>query len=204
MSLHGIALFCLVYLVATATPGPGIAAIIARVLAKGPARIWAYIAGFVLADLIWFTLAATGMAVLAQTAHTLFLVVKYVGAAYLIYIAYRMWTDPPLPVADNSDATPASALRLLLAGITLTLGNPKVMIFFLALLPTVVDLRAVGVKEYFQIATAMCVILTSVLSAYALAAMRTRRLFKNPRALRWLNRGTGTIMAGAAVTVATR
>jgi threonine/homoserine/homoserine lactone efflux protein len=43
-----------------------------------------------------------------------------------------------------------------------------------------------------------------VLSAYALAAMRTRRLFKNPRALRWLNRGTGTIMAGAAVTVATR
>ena len=204
MSLHGIALFCLVYLVATATPGPGIAAIIARVLAKGPAGIWAYIAGFVLADLIWFTLAATGMAVLAQTAHTLFLVVKYVGAAYLIYIAYRLWTDPGVPVAENRDATPTSALRLLLAGITLTLGNPKVMIFFLALLPTVVDLRAVGVTEYFQIAAAMCVILTSVLSAYAMAAMRTRRIFKNPRALRWLNRGTGTVMAGAAVTVATR
>jgi threonine/homoserine/homoserine lactone efflux protein len=107
-----------------------------------------------------------------------------------------MWTDPPLPVADSSDATPTSALRLLLAGVTLTLGNPKVMIFFLALLPTVVDLRAV--------AAAMCVILTSVLSAYALAAMRTRRLFKNHRALRWLNRGTRTIKAGAAVTVATR
>jgi threonine/homoserine/homoserine lactone efflux protein len=204
MSLHGIALFCLVYLVATATPGPGIAAIIARVLAKGPANIWAYIAGFVLADLLWFTLAATGMAVLAQSAHTLFLVVKYVGAAYLMYIAYRMWTDPALPVAENSDPAPTSVLRLLLAGITLTLGNPKVMIFFLALLPTVVDLGAVGVREYFQIAAAMCVILTSVLSAYALAALRTRRLFRNPRALRWLNRGTGTVMAGAAVTVATR
>lgn len=59
------------------------------------------------------------------------------------------------------------------------MGNPKVMIFFLALLPTVVDLSAVGVTEYFQIAAAMCVILTSVLSAYALAAMRTRRLFKH-------------------------
>jgi threonine/homoserine/homoserine lactone efflux protein len=204
MTLHGIALFCLVYLVATATPGPGIAAIIARVLGKGPAGIWAYIAGFVLADLIWFTLAATGMAVLAQTAHTLFLVVKYIGAAYLVYIAYRMWTDPVVPVAENRDATPTSALRSLLAGITLTMGNPKVMIFFLALLPTVIDLSAVGVTEYLQIAAAMCVILTSVLSAYALAAMRTRQLFKNPRALRWLNRGTGTIMAGAAVTVATR
>ncbi|MEP6549353.1 MAG: LysE family transporter [Gammaproteobacteria bacterium] len=47
-----------------------------------------------LADLIWFTLAATGMAVLAQKAHTVFLVVKYMGAAYLLYLAYRMWTDP--------------------------------------------------------------------------------------------------------------
>jgi len=204
MSLHGIALFCLVYLVATATPGPGIAAIIARVLAKGAVGIWAYIAGFVLADLIWFTLAATGTAVLAQTAHTAFLAVKYIGAAYLVYVAYRMWTDPVVPVEEKIDAVPTSALRLLMAGATLTSGNPKVMIFFLALLPTVVDLRAVGVTEYLQIAAAMCVILSSVLSAYALAAMRARRLFKSMRAMRWLNRGTGTVMAGAAVTVATR
>jgi len=204
MPLHGIALFCLVYLVATATPGPGIAAIIARVLGRGPAGIWAYIAGFVLADLIWFTLAATGMAVLAQTAHTVFLVVKYIGAAYLVYIAYRMWTDPAVPVAEKTDAAPTSALKSLLAGAALTLGNPKVMIFFLALLPTVVDLSTIGVTEYLQIAAAICVILSSVLSAYALAALRTRRLFKSTRAMRWLNRGTGTVMVGAAVTVATR
>ena len=204
MPLHGIALFCLVYLVATATPGPGIAAIIARVLGRGPVGIWAYIAGFVLADLIWFTLAATGMAVLAQTAHTVFLVVKYIGAAYLVYIAYRMWTDPAVPVAEKTDAAPTSALKSLLAGAALTLGNPKVMIFFLALLPTVVDLSTIGVTEYLQIAAAICVILSSVLSAYALAALRTRRLFKSTRAMRWLNRGTGTVMVGAAVTVATR
>ncbi len=204
MPHHGIALFCLVYLVATATPGPGIAAIIARVLSKGSARIWAYIAGFVLADLIWFTLAATGMAVLAQTAHTVFLVVKYIGAAYLLYIAYRMWTDTAVPVTESSDTTPTSAMRLLIAGAALTLGNPKVMIFFLALLPTVVDLSTIGVADYFKIAAAMCVILSSVLSAYVLAALRTRSLFKSTRAVRWLNRSTGTIMAGAAVTVATR
>jgi threonine/homoserine/homoserine lactone efflux protein len=204
MSWHGIALFCLVYLLATATPGPGIAAIIARALGKGAAGMWAYIAGFVLADLIWFTLAATGMAVLAQTAHTVFVIAKYIGAAYLVYIAYRMWTDPAIPAAEKSDATPASAPRLIMAGAMLTLGNPKVMIFFLALLPTVIDLRAVGVTEYLEIAAAMCVILTSVLSAYAIAALRTRSLFRSTRAVRWLNRGTGTIMAGAAVTVATR
>ena len=204
MPHHGIALFCLVYLVATATPGPGIAAIIARVLGKRSTGIWAYIAGFVLTDLIWFTLAATGMAVLAQTAHTVFLAVKYIGAAYLIYIAYRMWTDPAVPVTESSDATPTSAWRLLMAGAALTLGNPKVMIFFLALLPTVVDLSTISVADYLKIAAAMCVILSSVLSAYALAALRTRSLFKSARAVRWLNRGTGTILAGAAVTVATR
>ena len=53
-------------------------------LGKGSAGIWAYMAGFLLADLIWFTLAATGMAVLAQTAHTVFLSVKYIGAAFLM------------------------------------------------------------------------------------------------------------------------
>jgi len=57
---------------------------------------------------------------------------------------------------------------------------------------------------FLEVAGAMCVILTSVLTAYSVAALRARRLFRNPRAVRWLNRGTGTVMAGAAVAVATR
>ena len=84
------------------------------------------------------------------------------------------------------------------------MGNPKVMVFFLALLPTVIDLRGITPLQYLEIALAICIILTSVLTAYAVAALRARRLFSNARAVRWLNRGTGTVMAGAAVAVATQ
>jgi threonine/homoserine/homoserine lactone efflux protein len=204
MSIHGLALFCLAYLLATATPGPGIGAIVARVIGRGTARIGFFIAGFVIADLIWFTFAATGMAVLAQTAHSVFVAIKYAGAAYLLWLAYRLWTAPAAAVADGHAPAPQSGLRLFLAGLSLTLGNPKVMIFFLALLPTVIDLTNLTPPAFLEIAASMCVILTGVLCAYAAAARRARRLFRSPPAIRWLNRGTGTVMAGAAIAVASR
>ena len=205
MSLHGLALFCLLYVVATATPGPGIAAIVARVLSRGSRGLPAFIAGFVASDLIWFTLAATGMAVLAKTLHTAFLVLRYLGALYLLYLAYRMWTAPARPLgAQIATATDESARRLFAGSLALTLGNPKVMVFFLALLPTVVDLGDIGVRACLEIAAAICVILSGVLTAYSVAAARARRVFKDARAVRWLNRGSGGVMAGAAAIVATQ
>ena len=204
MSSHGLALFCAVYLLATASPGPGIAALVARVLARGSQGIAAFIAGFVVGDLIWFAFAATGMAMLAQTAHEVFVVIKYAGAAYLLYLAWRLWTAPVEPVAEESAQPRQSALRLFLGSVSLTLGNPKVMIFFLALLPTVIDLTTLTPSNFLKLAIAICVILSSVLGAYAAAALRARRFFRSTRSIRWLNRGTGTVMAGAAVAVATR
>jgi threonine/homoserine/homoserine lactone efflux protein len=205
MSFHGLALFCLVYLVATATPGPGIAAIVARVLSRGTRGLPAFIAGFVIGDLIWFTLAATGMAVLAQTMHQAFVALRYLGALYLLLLAYRMWMSPPVPFGENLDESQDERpARLLAAGLALTLGNPKVMVFFLALLPTVIDLREIGLRSYLQVAVAMLVILSGVLSTYSVVAMRARRLLRDARAVRWLNRGSGGVMVGAAVIVATQ
>src|SRR3569833_2105008 len=95
MSLYGLSIFAFVYMLAVASPGPGVAAIVARVLGRGTRGAPAFIAGFLIGDLIWFTLAATGLAMLAQAAYTVFVVVKFAGAAYLLYLAYRLWTAPP-------------------------------------------------------------------------------------------------------------
>jgi threonine/homoserine/homoserine lactone efflux protein len=204
MTVHGLVLFGLIYLIATASPGPGIAAIVARVLSKGTSGIGSFIAGFVMGDLLWFSLAATGMAALAQTAHTLFLIVKFAGAAYLLYLAYRLWTAPIRPVEELSVRSDEKAWRLFVGGITLTLGNPKVMVFFMALLPTVINLNRLTLAAFFQVAIAICVILSFVLSLYAIAASRARRLFQAERPARLLNRVSGTVMAGAAIAVASR
>jgi threonine/homoserine/homoserine lactone efflux protein len=204
MMAAGLLVFCLAYGMAVASPGPGIAALVARVLARGLRGTPAFIAGFVAGDLVWLTIAATGLAVMAQTFALLFTIVKYAGVAYLLYLAWKLWTAPAaageVVVASRSERP----LRLFLAGLSLTLGNPKVIIFFLALLPTVVDLTSLDAVGFAEIAAVMAVLLTTILAGYALMAAYARRLFTSPRAVRIVNRGTGVVMAGAAATIAAR
>jgi threonine/homoserine/homoserine lactone efflux protein len=202
MTLYGFMGFCAVYLLAVATPGPGVAAVLTRSLAHGMRGAPAFIAGFLLGDLLWFAGASAGLAALAQTAQTVFLVVRYAGAAYLLYLAYRLWTAAPRPLeAVDVDAS-QKPLRLFLGSFTLTLGNPKAMIFFVALLPAVVQLQTFRLADYLLIAMAITVILPLVLGGYAWAASRARRFFRKPNSIRLLNRGAGTAMAGAAIAVA--
>lgn len=204
MSLYGLWIFSVVYFLAVASPGPGVAAIVARALARGTRGAPAFIAGFLAGDLVWFTFAATGLAALAQTAYGVFVAVKYAGAAYLLYLAYRLWTSPPKIVEESTIEQGNKASQLFLGGLALTLANPKTMIFFLALLPTVVKLETLNIVGFLEIVATICVVLPLVLGVYVVAAARARRLFKSPRAVRNLNRGTGVAMAGAAVAVATR
>ncbi|TPG48430.1 LysE family translocator [Roseomonas nepalensis] len=204
MTLSGLLVFAAAYLVATASPGPGIAALVARVLAKGTRGVPWFIAGFVVGDLAWLAITAAGLSVLAQRFAVLFLVIKYAGAAYLLFLAFRLWSAPRDPVALDRPVPAESGPRLFLAGLAVTLGNPKVIVFFVALLPTVVRLDALSLAGLLEIAALGAAILTAVLSGYALAAARARRLFTSPRAVRALNRGTGAVMAGAAVAIAAR
>ena len=204
MTGYGLSVFSLAYLLAVAIPGPGVAAIIARSLGHGLRGAPAFIAGFLAGDLIWFTCAATGLAMLAQSAYTVFLVVKYAGVAYLLYLAFRLWTSPAQAIDTPAEVAPERPLRLFLGSLALTLGNPKTMIFFLAVLPTVVELKRLSVGGFLSIVSVIMVILPLVLGTYALGASRARRLFSTPKAVRWVQRGTGVAMASAAVAVATR
>jgi threonine/homoserine/homoserine lactone efflux protein len=202
MSLTALLMFGAAYAVATASPGPGIAALLARVLGRGLKGAPAFIAGFVVGDLLWFAIAAASLAVLINTFAVLFLAIKYAGVAYLVYLAFRLWTAPAEPAAPAPDARSESRWRLFLGGLSITLGNPKVILFFGALLPHLVDLERITVVGILQIALLIVVILGSVLTAYALAAAGARRLFTTPRAIKIVNRGTGAVMAGAAGAIA--
>ncbi len=203
MTLSGLLLFCGVYAIAVLSPGPAAAAVIARVLGTGVRRSAPFIWGIVFGDLVWFALVSLGLAALAENFHSAFLIVKYAGVAYLMYLAWKLWTavDDPASIAPP---VPAEARTLFLGGLALTLGNPKVMVFFLSILPLVVDLSALDAQAALAIAVSIIVILSAAMWTYALVAERARLLISNPRTLRYINRGTGTVMAGAAVAVATR
>src|SRR5690606_29069526 len=152
MSLYGLLIFSLVYLIAVATPGLGVAAVVARSLARGARGGPAFSLGCLFGDLVWFTLAATGLAALAQAAYPVFVAIKYVGAAYLLYLAYRLWKSPPTEIVDAQTGAGQRPIQLFLGGLALTLANPKTMIFFLALLPTVVTLETLTLLGFREIA----------------------------------------------------
>jgi threonine/homoserine/homoserine lactone efflux protein len=204
MDLTALVVFTSALIVASASPGPGIIALVARVIGNGPRGAAAYSAGFVIGDLFWLTVAILGLALVAQAFSQVFLVIKYAGAAYLIYLAWRMWTAPVRPVEVAADTQRASRGRLFLTGLAISLGNPKVMTFYVALLPSLIDVTRVGIVGFAELAAICVLVLTVVLGAYVLAAARARTLFTSPRAMRLLNRTGGTMLAGAAVAVAAK
>ncbi len=204
MDSAGLLVFAAAYLMATASPGSSVATVVARALARGAGGSASFIAGFVLGDLVWFAVAASGLALLAETFAALFTAIRYAGAAYLLLLAWRLWTAPAVPVAAAPPIRSEKGMRLFLAGLALQLGNPKAIVFFLALLPAVLDLDALSPSGFAGAALLMAAVLSGVLFAHTAAAARARRLLSSPRAVRAVNRGSGAAMAGAAVAVASR
>jgi threonine/homoserine/homoserine lactone efflux protein len=181
-----------------------VAAVVARTLARGAGGSTGFIAGFVLGDLVWLAVAASGLALLAEAFAALFTAVRYAGAAYLLFLAWKLWTAPAVPAAGAAPVRPEKGWRLFLAGFAINLGNPKVIVFFLALLPAVLDLGALTPGGFAAVALLSATILSGVLAASTAAAARARRLLSSPRAVRTVNRCSGAAMAGAAVAVASR
>ena len=203
MDLTALFVFAAALAVAAASPGPTITALVARVLVRGTSGALAFVTGLLVGELVWLSAAVLGLAFIAKTFALAFLALKYAGAAYLAYLAWRMWTAPAhAPQAAAPKAEHPG--RLVFAAISLNLGNPKIMVFYLALLPNLVDLEAVNGLAFAELAVTTLAVLIVVNGAYILLASRARRLLTSARAVKFVNRGSGALLAGAAVAVATR
>jgi threonine/homoserine/homoserine lactone efflux protein len=203
MSMTALVVFATALAVAAASPGPTVTALVARVLVRGTAGAFAFMLGLQLGEIVWLSAAILGLAFIAKTFSLAFLILKYAGAAYLAFLAWRMWTAPAY-APDVTAPKAENPLRLMAAALSLTLGNPKIMVFYLALLPNLIDLQAVDLLGYTELVVVTLVVLTLVDGSYVLLAARARRLFKSARAVRLLNRTSGALLGGAAVAVAAR
>jgi len=203
MHLTSLLIFAAALFVAAGSPGPSIAALVARVIAKGFRDVFPFLLAMWIGEGIWLSLAVFGLAVVAQTFHFAFVVVKWAGVAYLAYLAWKMWTAP-VDAKEGEMPREDSAVKLFFAGMAVTLGNPKIMMFYLALLPTIIDLGSVTVLGWAELTLTMALVLIGVDLAWAVAAAQARRLLKSSRAMRIANRISATTMAGAAAAIATR
>jgi threonine/homoserine/homoserine lactone efflux protein len=203
MTLFSLLALAGTMLVLAAIPGPGVFATVARALSSGFGHASVVVLGIVTGDLVFLLMAVFGLAVMAETMGSFFMVVKYLGAAYLIWLGVKLWRSQPEAV----EVTPANASSWLgnyLTGLFITLGNPKVIIFYLGMLPTFVNLTSLGAMDVVLVASVISVVLGVVMLAYAYLAARARAVFQNPTAEQAFNRVGGGIMVATGSILAAK
>ncbi|MEM7168795.1 MAG: LysE family translocator [Pseudomonadota bacterium] len=191
------------------SPGPAWAAVITSALGRGFGSAFAMALGVALGDVVFLLLAVFGLAVAAQTLGEFFLFVKLAGAAYLIWLGLNLWRNPPAaPEArerrPDTSQTTKRAFGPFLAGFSLTLGNPKVIAFYLGFLPAFVDLARLSVIDTALLSATAFAVIAGLLTGYAALAARSRRLFQQSGWRRILGRVLGTTLIGTGIVVATR
>lgn len=201
MDLLTLGVFAAALLLAAGTPGPSIAALVSQVMSHGWRAVLPFVAAMWLGEVLWLTLALMGLTQLAQSFHTGFVALKWAGIAYLIWMAWKMWHQP---VSGQGAELPkrGSSLSLFATGMALTLGNPKIMVFYLALLPSLIDMNAVGFSEWAILALVTLLTLAVIDLAWIFAAERARGFLRSPRAVRVANRISATTLGGAALAIA--
>lgn len=204
MDMVSLAVFAGALVVAAGSPGPSIAALVARVLTRGFRDVLPFMAAMWFGECIWLSLAVFGLSAIAQSFATLFMAIKYAGVAYLFFLAWRMWTAPAVARGDAVSVPSTSPMRMFLAGLAVTLGNPKIMVFYMALLPTIIDLHRVTVFGWGELMLTAVAVLIMVDLCWTGLAVKARKLLTSRRAVRMVNRGSAAVMAGAAVAMATR
>jgi threonine/homoserine/homoserine lactone efflux protein len=203
MDMSALLIFAAALLVAAGSPGPSIAALVARVIARGHRAVLPFLAAMWLGEAVWLGFAVWGLSSLAASFQTAFMVLKWAGVGYLLLLAWKMWRAPTSAGAAGLPDR-GSAAKMFAAGLAVTLGNPKIMMFYLALLPAIVDLGGLTVTGWLELTLAMLSVLITVDLLWVFLAARARMFLKSPRAVRIANRLSAGMMAGAAAAIAAR
>lgn len=188
--------------VAAAIPGPGMAALVARSVSGGALPGFSLLSGLILGDLVYLSFAVFGLSLIAHYFDALFVLVRVCAAVYLSYLAWQFWWAKPQPVVLGRPINKRELFSAWLSGLTITLGNPKTIAFYLALLPLVINLESVSLHTWGVVLVPLTIaVLFIVGGLFVLGAVRIRHLLASPRAQHYLFRGAALMMLGAALAM---
>lgn len=184
-------------------PGPTVLLVLSYALSKGRSVALASAAGVALGDLVAMSASLAGLGTLVLASATLFTALKWIGAAYLVWMGIKLLRSAP---SEGLDATPTREITTRgvfwhAAGVTAL--NPKSIAFFIAFVPQFVTLNAPLLPQ-FTILVATFVTLAALNAlAYALLADRLRSTIRRPAVITWLTRSGGMALVAMGVMTAT-
>ena len=206
MALEHWLAFCVASAVLLAIPGPTVLLVISYALGHGRKVAGATVAGVTLGDFTAMTASMLGLGALLAASAAIFTVLKWIGAAYLIYLGIKLWRAPVAAAEPGREDEPASStekpLGIFLHTYLVTALNPKSLIFFVAFLPQFLDAARPVAPQLVIFEATFLVLATANATLYALLAALARRQIRKPRIQRIVNRTGGTLMIGAGLLAA--
>jgi threonine/homoserine/homoserine lactone efflux protein len=186
------------------SPGPDMAFILAQTARNGQRSGFAAMFGVWTGAFLHVLLAALGLSAILATSATAFTVVKWSGAAYLIWLGIQAWRSDGASYSSSTDIRQLSNIRIFQQGVLVAVLNPKVAIFFLAFLPQfVVDGAGPVSAQLFLHGTLIIVVATLIEPPLVILGSKlTRYLGQNSRVAAWMERGLGTLFIGLGIRLA--
>ncbi|QDK99160.1 threonine transporter RhtB [Acinetobacter tandoii] len=199
MSFQVWVAFMLACWVISVSPGAGAIASMSSGLNYGFRRGYWNALGLQLALLLQIGIVAAGVGVLFATTPWAFLVVKWFGVGYLLYLAYLQWKAPvqSIEIQQEQQAT-KSIPKLIAYGFLVNMSNPKAIVFLLAVLPQFLDLSQPQWIQYGVMAVTMISIDLMVMAGYTGLAAKVLKLLKSPKQQKYMNRTFAVLFSCAA------
>lgn len=196
-------LFVITEAVLSLTPGPAVLYVLSQAIRRGPQKsVWAS-CGILSANAMYFALSATSLGAVIVASYKLFFLIKWLGAAYLVYLGIASFFGKASIVAlPEGNADSISGPRILRDGFFLQAANPKALLFFTAILPQFINARHNVIFQVLILGIISIVVEFIILFIYGQLAGRALSAARNPRFEKITNRLAGSLLIGAGVGLA--
>lgn len=198
-------LFCVTETVLCFTPGPAVLLVVSLGLTAGARAGLGASLGILTANTFYFILSATGIGAILLASWDLFFLIKWAGAAYLMWLGLRMLVSrsSPFDLADGTSLRARPRRTPFTHGVVTQGANPKALVFFTALLPQFIRPGGAVPLQVVILAVSSILIELAVLSLYVAVCQRARGMMRRPRMATVLNRAGGALLIGAGAGLAT-
>ena len=189
--------FAFAMMVFALIPGPGVLATLSQTIRHGERSAMFMVFGLILGDILYASFAVFGLGAIAQVMGAAFIWIRWISGLYLVYLGYRAFTQHQ----NVSTAPNVKSRKSFLIGLFISLGNPKVIVFYLGFLPAFFDMHAVTPWVYLQIIGVITLVAIPILGTYVKLAGTLAKHVGGSGFHRVLHRIAGTVMVAAGVKV---